>query len=72
MFLHLLQDNCQFISNWDQTDSDGDGIGDACDNCPSVVNVDQLDSDGDGTGDDCDDDDDNDGRYIIENTLISI
>ncbi|MBM4244454.1 MAG: hypothetical protein FJ148_11660 [Deltaproteobacteria bacterium] len=28
------QDNCPFSGNLDQTDSDGDGTGDACDVCP--------------------------------------
>ncbi len=36
------------------TDSDGDGIGDACDNCPDVENSDQLNSDQDTMGDVCD------------------
>eukprot|EP00058_Branchiostoma_floridae_P009584 XP_002595072.1 hypothetical protein BRAFLDRAFT_90181 [Branchiostoma floridae] len=55
------QDNCIFVSNWDQKDTDGDGYGDVCDTCPLLANQDQTDTDGDGTGDECDDDDDGDG-----------
>lgn len=69
-------DNCPFIPNPSQQDSDNDLVGDACDsgidkdkdgvqdskdNCPKVPNSDQLDHDGDGKGDACDPDIDNDG-----------
>lgn len=35
-------DNCPFVSNANQLDSDGDGFGNLCDNCPFVPNPDQV------------------------------
>lgn len=65
-----VNDNCPLVFNPDQTDTDGDGEGDACeqviddidldgvitsiDNCPNVYNPSQTDTDGDGLGDVCD------------------
>lgn len=60
------EDNCPHVANTDQTDADGNGIGDACedfdadgiinsrDNCPHVANRAQVDTDRDGQGDVCD------------------
>ena len=42
---------CRGLSNPDQADGDGDGIGDAADNAPNVSNPDQKDTDSDGIGD---------------------
>lgn len=39
------------------TDTDGDGIEDGADSCPQIANSGQEDLDGDGAGDICDDDD---------------
>ncbi|HRY36253.1 MAG TPA: peptidoglycan-binding protein [Candidatus Magasanikbacteria bacterium] len=44
--------NLRSTSNADQTDSDGDGVGDVCDKCSGYN--DALDSDGDGLPDGCD------------------
>ncbi len=67
-------DNCPWVFNPLQENSDTDGQGDACDtdddddgtgdtsdNCPLTFNLSQADQDGDGRGDACDFDRDGDG-----------
>ncbi|WP_051327499.1 thrombospondin type 3 repeat-containing protein [Desulfatibacillum aliphaticivorans] len=55
-----VSDNCPGVSNPDQKDPDGDGLGDACDNCPDGFNPGQEDMDSDGVGDACDNNNDSD------------
>ena len=50
----LGTDNCENIANFEQTDTDADGRGDACDGCPNDPDFSQRDRDGDGLGDACD------------------
>jgi len=68
-----INDNCPLISNTDQANTDGDGLGDSCD--PDDDNdgvldttdkfpldaTESIDTDNDGTGNNADDDDDGDG-----------
>jgi hypothetical protein len=74
-----FEDNCDFVSNPDQQDSNNDGIGDACediadsdgdgianqiDNCPYDFNPNQEDSNDNGIGDVCDSTSDSDGDGV--------
>lgn len=80
----FVDDNCPAVSNVDQSDSDLDGIGDACDdedgdglldiddNCIDVVNVGQGDIDADGIGDACEDDRDDDGVDDVDDNCVGI
>ena len=47
-------DNCPAVSNTEQMDADGDGLGDVCDTCPQAADPAQTDTDSDGQGDACD------------------
>ncbi|MEA3231392.1 MAG: thrombospondin type 3 repeat-containing protein [Thermodesulfobacteriota bacterium] len=73
-------DNCPDTVNWEQVDTDGDDLGNACDddddndsvpdredNCPLNFNPNQTDDDGVGGGNACDSYDDIDGDGIPDN-----
>lgn len=68
----FFSDSCADIYDPAQSDSNQDGVGDACDsdgdgihnnvdNCPELANATQKNTDMDSEGDVCDSDDDNDG-----------
>lgn len=76
-------DNCPLTPSPDQTDTDGDGLGNPCDEdddndwvhdgpdkCPLDYNPNQEDFDGDGIGDVCDPDADADGIADAEDNCL--
>ncbi len=66
------EDNCPLIANADQTDTDGDEVGDVCDNCIFTANADQADADSDDIGDVCEDDRDNDGILNADDNCLNV
>jgi len=48
------EDNCRYVPNTNQANSDNDSFGNVCDNCPTVTNETQANSDSDTYGNACD------------------
>ncbi|MFC1505085.1 right-handed parallel beta-helix repeat-containing protein [Thermodesulfobacteriota bacterium] len=62
-------DNCPFVSNADQTDTDADGMGDACDGCPE----DELKTEPGACGcGNADSDDDSDGLLNCQDNCSAL
>ena len=65
-----LNDNCPMIRNINQTDTDGDGVGDVCDNCILVANTNQTDRNADLVGDVCETGEEDESVVLVTFDLL--